>query len=157
MAVDGEVDGLREFFRVEAHQLAGCQRHRREAERRHVPATGREIEGIDHPAVDLIGERDGGDQVGGARPFGFRHRKAGRDMVARMRRKRSDIDVVEVVIAERGAIGESREIGRGARIGADHGGGAAAPGRQCHLAANPHRQLAERRNAAADGVDHMRL
>ena len=78
-------------------------------------------------------------------------------MVARMRRKRPDIDIVEVVIAERGAIGESREIGRGARIGADHGGGAAAPGRQCHLAADPHRRLAERRNAAADGVDHMRL
>ena len=114
-----------------------------------------DVEGVDQPAIDLIGEHDRGDEVLRAGALGLRDREAGRDMVAGMTGKASDIDVVEIVIAEGGAVGEGRKVGRGAPVGADDGGDAAD--RERDVAADADRPLVEGGDAAAERIDDMRF
>ena len=59
---------------------------------------------------DLIGKNDRGDELGDGCPLGLRDRETGRDMVARMTGNAADIGVIEVEIAEGGAIGEGCKI-----------------------------------------------
>jgi hypothetical protein len=63
-----------------------------------------------------------------------------------------NVGVVEIVVAKRGAVGEGGEIGRDASAGADLRRRPLAR-RQRDVAADTHRLLVERRDAAADGVD----
>ena len=154
--VDGETDGLRELRRRELHQLAGGERHGRQAEHRRVPAAGRDVEGVDQAAVDLVGEHDRGDELRSARALAFGDREAGGDVIARMARQTPDVGIVQVVVAEGCAVGEGGEIGRGAPVRADDG---RCAGRrdQRDIAADAHRPLVERGDSAADRVDEMRF
>ncbi len=157
MVVEREADGLRQGVGRKLHQLAGRQRDRRQAQHRNVPAAGAEaeVEGVDQPAVDLVGESDRGDELRGARPLGLRRaRETGRDVIARMPGNAPDIGVIEVEIAEGGAIGERRKIGRDAPRGADDSHATAAA-RQRHAAANAHRLFVEGREPATERVDEM--
>ncbi len=156
MVVEGEIDGLREPVDRQPHQLAGRQRDGRQAEHRRVPAAARHVEGVDQPAVDLVGERDRDDEVRRARALGLGDAQACRDIVARMTRKAAHIGVVQVVVAEGGPIGERREVGRAAPVGADDGRGAVR-GRERDVAADAHRRLVECRDPAPDRVDDMRF
>jgi len=153
--VDRNIDGLDELVEGELHQLAGGERHSRQAQHRRVPAAGPDVQGIDQPAVDLIREHDRGDEFRGAGPLGLRNREAGRNVVARMTGKARDIDIVQVVIAERGSIGEGGKIGRGAPFGADD----ARDARVCQrdFTANAHRPLIERRDPTPQRIDDMRF
>ena len=89
------------------------------------------------------------------RPLGLRDREAWRNVIAWMNGKASDTGVVEVEVAECRAIGEGREFGRRAPIGADNG--RVAADRERDLAADAHRSLVERTNSAADRIDDMRF
>ena len=87
--------------------------------------------------------------------LGLRDREARRDVIARMcalaAGARRHVDVVEVEVAEGGAVGEGGEIGRGAAVCADHGRRSAAR-RERDLAADAHRRVVERREPAAERV-----
>src|SRR6266849_3624482 len=89
-----------------------------------LPAAGRDVEGVDQAAVDLVGEHDRDDKLGSARPLAFSHREAGGDVIARMACQAPDVGIVQVVVAEGGAVGEGGEIGSGAPVRADNGRGA---------------------------------
>ena len=120
------------------------------------PATGAkaDVEGVDQPAVDLVGQNDRDDKFRDSRPLGLRDGKTGRDIIARMTGDAPDIGVVQVEITERGAIGECRKIGRDTPLGADDRRAAAAA-RQHHIAANAHRLFVERRKTATERVDQL--
>ena len=156
MIVEREIDGLLQLVGGEFHQLAGGQCDGRQAEHRNIPAAAADVdaEGIDQPAVDLIGKSNRGDEFGGGCPLGLGDRETGRDMVARMTGNAADIGVIEVEIAEGGAIGEGCKIGRCAPLCADDGRAAAAA-RQHHVAANAYGLLVEGCEAAAERVDEM--
>jgi hypothetical protein len=156
MIVDGEADGLRELLGGELHQFPRRQRHRRQAEHRHIPAALGDVEGVDEPAIDLVGEHDRGDELLRARLLGFRDREASGDVIARMARETGHVGVVQVVVADRGAVGEGREIGRRAPIGADDGRGT-TPWGQCDVTTNLNGLLVKRRKPAAERVDEMRF
>ena len=74
-------------------------------------------------------------------------------MIARMNRKASHIGVVEVEVAEGGAIGEGRQIRCRAPIGADNG--RVAADRERDVAANADRLLVEGADSTSDRVDHV--
>jgi len=159
VVVERETDGLRQPVPGQLHQLAGGQRDGRQAQHRNVPAAvaDADVERIDQPAVDLVGESDRGDELRGARLLGLGDCQTGGDIVARMAGDAPDIGVVEVEIAEGRAIGEGREIGRGSAPGADDGRAVAAATRQCHIATDANGLLLEGGETAADRIDDMHL
>jgi hypothetical protein len=156
MIVERKIDGLLQLVGGKFHQLAGGQCDGRQAEHRNIPAAAADVdaEGVGQPAVDLIGKSDRGDEFPGACPLGLRDGETGRDIVARMTGNAADISVIQVEIAEGGAIGEGCKVGRGAPLGADDGRAAAAA-RQHDVAANAYWLLVEGREAAAERVDKM--
>jgi hypothetical protein len=145
---------LGEPFGRKLHQLAGRERHRRQAEHRPIPAARGYVEGVEQPAVDLISQHDRGDEGLPARPLDLRDRQARADRVARMNSQAADIDVVQVVVAGGTAVGEGSQIRAGAPVGADDGRGPAGA-RQRDLAADADRSLVESRDAATQRVDEM--
>jgi len=156
VVVDGEVDGLGQLVGTELHQLAGGERHGRQREHRRVPAAGGDVERVEQAAVDLVGERDRGDEVRRAGTFGLGDGETRCDGAAGMGRLAPDIEVVEVIVARRGAVGEGRERRRGAPVGADHGLVAARGGKR-DIAADADRTLVEGRDPASQRVDEMGL
>jgi hypothetical protein len=156
MVVDGNVDGLGELFGTEFHQLAGGERRGRQAEDRTVPTARVEVESIEHPAIDLIGQHDCGNELDPARPLRLRNREASRDNVARMPDLAPRIDVVQVEVADGRTIGEGGEIRRGASVGADDRRDAAR-GAHRDLAADADGLLVESCDQARDRIDEMRL
>jgi hypothetical protein len=91
----------------------------------------------------------------GARAFSFGNRKARSDMIARMGGYVADIDVVQIVIPARRAIGESGKIGRSLVCGADDGRGPWDALRD--FTAHAHGPLVEGGDAAAEHVDDVRF
>ena len=156
--VHGEIDGLLQTVGGKLHQLAGGERNSGQAQDRNVPAPRGDVdvEGVDQPAIDLVGKGDRGDELFRARALGLRDRETGRDVVARMPGDAADIGVIEVEIADRRAVGEGRELERAAPPRADDGRAATAV-RQRDVAANPHRLVVEGREGAAERVDDVHL
>jgi len=76
-------------------------------------------------------------------------------MIAWMNGKASDIGVIEVEVAERGTIGESRKVCGRASIGADDG--CVAGDRKRDIAANADRPFVEGADAAANRIDNVRF
>ncbi len=76
-------------------------------------------------------------------------------MIARMNGKASHIGVIEVEVAEGGAVGEGRELRCRAPIGADNG--CVTADRQRDVAANPDRPLVEGADSASDRIDDVRF
>ena len=156
--VDREINGLLQAVGRKLHQLAGGERDGGQAENRNVPAAGGDIgvEGIDQPAIDLVGQGNRGDELCRARALGLRDREAGRDVVARMPGDAADIGVVEVEIADGGAVGEGRKVGAARRV-VPMTVAPPPPMRQRDAAADAHRLLVEGGKAAAERVDDMHL
>src|ERR1700704_1272997 len=76
-------------------------------------------------------------------------------MIAWMNGKASHIGVIEVEVAESGAIGKGRKVRCRAPVGADNG--CVTADRQRDVAANPDRPFVEGADAASDRIDNMRF
>src|SRR5438093_7705478 len=91
----------------------------------------------------------------GARAFGFGDRNARSDMITRMAGHSADIDVVQIVIPARRAIGESSKIGGSLACRADDGSGPLDALRD--FTADAHGPLVEGGDAATERVDDVRF
>jgi hypothetical protein len=91
VVVNGKADGLGQLARTELHQPARGERHGRKAEHGGIPAALGDVEGIDQPAIHLIGDDDRGDQLLGTRALGFDNGKTCGDVIARVHRKPDDV------------------------------------------------------------------
>jgi hypothetical protein len=76
-------------------------------------------------------------------------------MIARMNGKASHICVIEVEVAESGAIGEGRKVRCRAPIGADNG--CVTADRKRDVAANADRPLVEGADSTSDRIDNVRF
>src|SRR5436309_14682654 len=91
----------------------------------------------------------------GARAFGFGDRNARSNMITRMAGHFADIDVIQIVIPARRAIGEGSKIGGSLACRADNGGGPLDTLRD--FTADAHGPLVEGGDAAAERVDDVRF
>ena len=107
--VEGNADGVGQLVWAELHQTASRKRDRRKAKHRGIPATGRNIEGIDQPAVHFIGDDDRCDQPACAGALGFGDCETRRNVVAGMNGEAPYISIVEVEVTECGRIREGGE------------------------------------------------
>ena len=153
--VEGNADGVGQLVRAELHQTASRKRDRRKAKHRGIPATGRNIEGIDQPAVHFIGNDDRCDQFACAGALGFGDSETCRNVVAGMNGEAPYIGIVEVEVTECGRIREGGEFRCRPPLGADDG--RRARGGKRDLAADADRFFIPCAHAAADGVDQKRF
>jgi hypothetical protein len=61
MVVDGEVDRFCQLAGTEFHEFPRGERYGRKTHDRRIPAARRDVEGVDQPAVHLIGDHDRGN------------------------------------------------------------------------------------------------
>src|SRR5262245_50925081 len=111
---------MAKLIRTELHQPASSKRYRRKTEHRRIPAARRDIEGIDQTAVHFISNDDRRYQFVGACTFGLCNRETGCNVIARMNGDSSDVCVIEVEIAECGAVREGRQVGCRPPIGTNN-------------------------------------
>src|SRR5207253_6929720 len=91
----------------------------------------------------------------GARALGFGDRNARSDMITRMAGHFADIDIIQIVIPARRAIGEGSKIGGSLACRADDGGGPLDTLRD--FTADAHGPLVEGGDAATERVDDVRF
>ncbi len=155
MIVNRDADSMHQLLSGQLHQPSDRERHCGQAHDRRIPTARGDIAGIDQAAVHFIGDDDGDDQLPRAASLGFCRGEAGRDQVARMRRKTTNISVIEIEVSKRGAIRERRQFHAGADIGANDGRDTQAIAR--HVAADAHRPFVESADAATDRIYDMHL
>src|SRR3989442_14104590 len=103
----------------------------------------------------MVGEPDRRNEFMRTRSFGFGDRKARSDFITRRGGSFAEIDVIQIVIPARRAIGESSKIGGSLAGRADDGGGPLDVLRD--FTADAHGPLVEGRDAATERVDDVRF
>jgi hypothetical protein len=99
---------------VEAEQPSRPERRREGAVADVVPSLGADAPGVGQPALDLVGEDRGRDQVAAARARDLRRCQDRGPVVARVGRLLREVGVVEVEVADQDAVHEGRHVGAGA-------------------------------------------